>query len=294
MVSLRRAATATGKLRCFMLDGVEPMRIGIGIFQKTVAQSAVIAQARRRGSNVCGSTARTSRSRKRRRSAARAAKQAIQCRRQPDDAQVIGKVCGGPGRLAIDAIATAAGGFPACGASMPVPSVVRPSAPSISAEMAQEPSPSAKRDLVERCAPQTASRRQEGNGFDQIGLARAIRSHQHDRPLVRPQGWRRDNCENSVRLRRRMQRGRHGRNINAPLVPAEAGSRLFCPGSPAFAGMSGERMLNPPLTPASASAHRARCRLPCPGSASASRDRPASAPRSRFRSARRCRAGSAS
>ena len=48
------------------------------------------------------------------------------------------------------------------------------------------------------------------------------------------------------------------------------------------------------VTPASASARRARPCCPCPAPASASRDRPAGAPRPRLRSGRRCRADSAS
>ena len=48
------------------------------------------------------------------------------------------------------------------------------------------------------------------------------------------------------------------------------------------------------LTPASASAHRARPCFPCPAPASASRDRRGSARRLRLRSGRRCRADSAS
>ena len=37
-----------------------------------------------------------------------------------------------------------------------------------------------KRDLVERRAPQPASRRKKRDRFDQIGLAGAVRPHQHD------------------------------------------------------------------------------------------------------------------
>jgi hypothetical protein len=76
---------------------------------------------------------------------------------------------------------------------MPVPMVVRPSAPSISADTAQDGRGAvfghivslAERDLVQRRAPPAAPGRQERDRLQQIGLAGAVMADQHHRSAAK-------------------------------------------------------------------------------------------------------------
>ena len=65
------------------------------------------------------------------------------------------------------------------GASMPVPSVASPSAPSTSAEDRPGAVTLIVGDILQRRAPQAASRREKRDRLQAIGLAGAVRPHQH-------------------------------------------------------------------------------------------------------------------
>ena len=106
--------------------------------------------------------------------------QPVHRRCQPHHAQMITESGRRTHRFAVDPAAPAARAvFISPGASMPVPSVASPSAPSTSAETAQEPSPwlSATSSSVARRKP--PPRREKRDRFEAIGLAGAVRPHQH-------------------------------------------------------------------------------------------------------------------
>ena len=121
----------------------------------------------------------------------RAEEQSVHRRRQPHHAQMIAE--GGGGSSPARGRSGSAGWWrrPRCrAASMPVPSVARPSAPSTSADTAHEPSPWIVGDVVERGAAQAASGRQKRDRLDAIGLAGAVRPHQHHHVAARLQARR--------------------------------------------------------------------------------------------------------
>ena len=140
--SRRARGDRDGEFGGFMLDRIEPMAVGSADPRAAGCASAGAVERGDAGA-VAGSTASTSRSRN---GGARtpAGEQAVHRRHQPEHTQMIGKG-GGRGRQARDRRGTGADGaspVSPCGGSMPVPSVARPSAPSISTETAQRPSPS--------------------------------------------------------------------------------------------------------------------------------------------------------
>ena len=214
-----------------MLDRIQPVRIGTGIFQKPIARTQRPLQ-RRYAAGMRGVDREHQPVEETPAFRSRSAEQPVHRRRQPDDAQVIGEsrppnspARGRSGRAAWSRPR------PHAAASIPVPSVARPSAPSTSADTAQEPSPSlnATSSSVARRRPRPGARNEIG--FEQIGLAGAVRPRQHDRTIAQARSALRDSCGNwsasGAGCGRRAFAG-----YQHPLVPAKAGIQLFRTGFP--------------------------------------------------------------
>ena len=169
------------------------------------------------------------------------------------------------------------------GGSMPVPSVASPSAPSISAATAQDPSPSwkATSSSVARRNPRPGARNEMAS--IRLVLPAPFGPNSTIGRLVGLKRRARDNCGSCLAS------GGGPRAacmaclfVMAGLVPAIhisigslRGAESDARAGRRFSGMQGMTRDSPRsrLTPASASARKARRAVPCPGSASASRDR---------------------
>ena len=144
-----------------------------------------------------------------------------------------------------------------------------------------------ERHVLERRPPQPASGREKRDRLDEIGLAGAVRTRPARPGPPRPRSGRRDSCGNWS-----ASGGGCGRQAwagNRATEDEKKPRRSRAPRSSRSTVTVGDA---PVVTPASASARRARPWCRGPGSASASRDRRASAPRLRLRAAPRCRADS--
>ena len=135
----------------------------------------------------------------------RAEKQPVHRRRQPHHAQMIAEGGGGTDRLAVDPAAPAGGGAFAAGR-------VDAGAERGKAERALDLGghrPGAVAldigDIVERGAAQAPSGRQKRDRLDAIGLAGAVRPHQHHHVAARLRDSPRDNCGSASGVRRWMR-----------------------------------------------------------------------------------------
>ena len=149
-----------GEFGGLVLDGIEPMRIGPRLLQQPVARAQRPFQ-RVDAAGMLGVDREHQAIEEAPALGRRAGEQRVHRRHQPDDAQMIGEGRGRADRLAVDpAFALERRAFFRGGRSMPVPSVASPSAPSISAATAQEPSPSlnATSSSVARRRPRPGAR----------------------------------------------------------------------------------------------------------------------------------------
>ena len=164
-----------------MFDGIEPVRIGPGLLEKPIARAQRPLQ-RVDPAGMLGIDRQRQAIEKAAALRRRADEQRIHRRHQPDHAQVIGESGSRSDRFTIDpAFALhqrAVFGRPLdAGAERGEPQRAldlgghRPGAVAL-----------VERHLLERGAAQTAARREKRNGLDQIGLARAVRPIEHDRP----------------------------------------------------------------------------------------------------------------
>ena len=131
-VSARSAATATASSAVSCSTASSQCGSGRGSSSRRLRERSDRSSAETRP-ECSASTASTSRSRKRRRSEAGPVEQPVHRRRQPDHPQMVGESGRRRDRLAVDAaLAAWSARLRRRGASMPVPSVARPSAPSTS------------------------------------------------------------------------------------------------------------------------------------------------------------------
>ena len=141
-----------------MLDRVEPMRIRPRLLQQPVARAQRSLQ-RRDAARMLGVDREHQPVEKTPALRGRAVEQRVHRGDQPDHAQMVGEGGGGGDRFAVDAaLARVARPSSPGGASMPVPSVASPSAPSTSARHRPGAVAFRERHLVERGAPQPAAR----------------------------------------------------------------------------------------------------------------------------------------
>ena len=203
----------------------------------------------------------------------RPVEQPVHRRRQPDHAQMIGEGGRRGDRLAVDAAV-------ARGAARPRRPAARCRCRAwqgrarlrLRPTTAQEPSPSAEGDVVERGAAQAAARAPETRS-PRSGWSCRRRSARPARPgSRRRRSAPRGSCGNCVSVRRRM-RAAVMCGISAIDARPRDKRRPDASTDCAIAGCRRRMRDRAALTPASASARRARPWRPCPGSASASRDR---------------------
>ena len=168
-----------------VLDRVEPMRVGARHPPAAGCASATRAPAPMTRLRMLGVDREHQPIEEAPAFRSRSGEQPVHRRRQPDDAQVIGEGGRRSDRLAVDTAEPRGARLASMRrASMPVPSVARPSAPSTSAATAQEPSPSlnATSSSVARRSPRPGARNEIAS--IRLVLPAPFGPDQHDRPVA--------------------------------------------------------------------------------------------------------------
>ena len=169
-----------GKFGGLMFDGIEPVRIGPRFLQQPVARAQRPFQ-RIDAAAMLGIDREHQPVEEAPPLRWRAGKQRVHRRNEPDHAHMIGKGRGRRDRLPVDPVFALARGVILDGA---LDAGAKRGEPQRALDFGGDRPRAvafAKRDLVERRSPQAAAGRKEGNRFDQIGFAGAVRPDQHDR-----------------------------------------------------------------------------------------------------------------
>ena len=201
-----QAATATASSAVSCSTASSQCASGLRLFQQPVARAQGSLE-RRHAARMLGIDRQHQPVEKAPALGGRPGEQLVHRRRQPDHAQMVGEGRGRADRLrGRCGICASVAGFAGGGGSMPVPSVARPSAPSISADTAQDAvafARSATSSSVARRRPRPGARNEIAS--IKLVLPAPFGAGEHDRPVADQRSTRRGSCGNSSASRRRMR-----------------------------------------------------------------------------------------
>ena len=253
-----------------MLDRVEPMRVAGRIFQKTIARTQRTLER--------SDPARMLRVDRENQPVEEAAsfgggtiEERVHGRRQPYDAQVIAKCCRRPDALAVDATAARGRGFLTCG-RLDARAQCRKSEHAFDFGGDGPCTVALGESQFFHCrAAQSAARRKERNCLYQIGFAGAVGPRQHHRPGAVERNLRGVIAAEVSQRQTSNKRGGHRYSScrPAPDIRSSVSAQYRRRRWPGQARPS-DAVRSLTLTPASASARRARLSRLYPGSRSAS------------------------